>query len=61
MDMEVNKMFNIDECLEMSHLCDATYDIDQSIDEVLINETKFQEPHLSYEHWHALPEDAKKI
>ena len=39
----------------------GTYDIDQSIDTVLINATKFQGPHLTYEQWHALPEDAKKI
>ena len=39
----------------------GTYDIDQPIDTVSVNVTKFQGPRLSYEQWHALPEDAKKI
>jgi hypothetical protein len=39
----------------------GTYDIDQPIDTVQVNATRFQGPRLSYEQWHALPEDAQKI
>ncbi|HEY9711418.1 MAG TPA: hypothetical protein V6D48_24640 [Oculatellaceae cyanobacterium] len=37
------------------------YDIDLSVDTILVNVNKFQGPRLSYEQWHSLPEDAKKI
>ena len=39
----------------------GTYDIDQPIDTVQVNATKFQGPRLTYEQWHALPQDAQKI
>ena len=37
------------------------YDIDQPIETLSINMNKFQGPRLSYEQWHSLPNDAKKI
>ena len=39
----------------------GTYDIDQPIDTFHVNESRFQGPRLSYDQWHALPEDAQKI
>ena len=39
-----------------------TFDIDQPIDTFEVNATNFnQGPQLTYEQWHALPDDAKKI
>ena len=41
---------------------DASYDIDLPVADLQIHATNFQQgPRLSYEQWHALPDDAKKI
>ena len=38
------------------------HDIDLPVTSLQINATKFQnKPHLYFEQWHALPDDAKKI
>ena len=40
----------------------GNYDIDQSLDLIQVHATNFGHgPHLSYNQWYALPEDAKKI
>jgi hypothetical protein len=39
-----------------------SYDIDQPLDLIQVHATNFGNgPRLSYDQWHALPEDAKKI
>ena len=42
-------------------MSDEYHDIDLPVANLQINATKFQNgPQLSYEQWHALPDDAKK-
>ena len=40
----------------------SNYVVDQTLDLIQVHATNFGHgPHLSYNQWHALPEDAKKI
>ena len=53
--------FDYVETEEQDSCDDGTYDIDQPIDTIQVNATKYQGPRLPYEKWKELPDDAKKI